>query len=520
MDKKECVFVFIIVTLLSISLVGGAKAQGVISLPWTGQSKCYNSSGTEISCAGTGQDGELQVGVDWPDPRFTVSGDCVTDNLTGLMWAKNGNLPNGTQTWQGALDYVASINAGSGLCGYKDWRLPNINELESLVNAGEANSATWLNTQGFSNVQSDFYWSSTTNANSTDCALFVHVWSGFVGYGSRPFLFYIWPVRSGQSNSPDPSYPANIWKTGQTASYALGDDGDLERGVAWPKPRFTAGTGAESDCVTDNLTGLMWTKNANLAGGTKTWQGALDYVKSLNSGAGLCGYHNWRLPNRKEFFSLIDHSEYNPSLPTSHPFQNVSNYQYWSSTTLAYDTSRPSFVSIADGAMSWSVKDDNYFVWPVRSASATSDIIELFGLEVTQGIQDLKNSVPLIKDKPTFVRAHVRSTSENITGVTANLIGTRIEGSTKKDLGTLTPDNNEITVTNFPADGVRLNLDAGLYFRLPEDWLNGTVDLEFKVDGYEKICNEPKGNNGNDIANDCKAVVTLEENPPFKDTFL
>ena len=87
--------------ILVIGLVlvfgGVTQAQGVIDLPQTGQTKCYNSGGTEISCSGTGQDGELQMGVDWPDPRFTVSGDCVTDNLTGLMWAKNANLPNGTR---------------------------------------------------------------------------------------------------------------------------------------------------------------------------------------------------------------------------------------------------------------------------------------------------------------------------------------------------------------------------------------------------------------------------------------
>jgi hypothetical protein len=44
-------------------------------------------------------------------------------------------------------------------------------------------------------------------------------------------------------------------ETGQTTSYATGDDGDLEMGVAWPSPRFTV----SGDCVTDNLTGLMWT---------------------------------------------------------------------------------------------------------------------------------------------------------------------------------------------------------------------------------------------------------------------
>ena len=131
-----------------------------INLPQTGQTKCYDSSGIEINCAGTGQDGESQAGVEWPEPRFTVSGDCVTDNLTGLMWAKNGNLPDRKKTWQTALDYVASINNGAGLCGYSDWRLPNVNELESFTDVG---SATWqVNSQGFNNVQSDYYWSSTT----------------------------------------------------------------------------------------------------------------------------------------------------------------------------------------------------------------------------------------------------------------------------------------------------------------------------------------------------------------------
>ena len=61
-----------------------------------------------------------------------------------------------------------------------------------------------------------------------------------------------------------------VEKTGQTTSYATGDDGDLEKGLAWPNPRFTDN---EDGTVTDNLTGLIWLKNANW-----TWQ---HYVASL-----------------------------------------------------------------------------------------------------------------------------------------------------------------------------------------------------------------------------------------------
>jgi hypothetical protein len=68
-----------------------------------------------------------------------------------------------TKDWQGALDYIKSLNTGNYL-GHNDWRLPNINELASLVNKGQANSSTWLAGQGFSTVQTNNYWSSSTYA--------------------------------------------------------------------------------------------------------------------------------------------------------------------------------------------------------------------------------------------------------------------------------------------------------------------------------------------------------------------
>jgi hypothetical protein len=60
------------------------------------------------------------------------------------------------------------------------------------------------------------------------------------------------------------TYPlAPVPKTGQKTSYPPGDDGDLAKGVAWPNPRFTDnGDGT----ITDNLTGLIWLKNANCFG--------------------------------------------------------------------------------------------------------------------------------------------------------------------------------------------------------------------------------------------------------------
>jgi len=68
-------------------------------LPATGQTGCWDSSGGSITCADTGQDGDIQAGVALPDPRFTDNGDgTVTDNLTGLIWLINANC-FGEQTW-------------------------------------------------------------------------------------------------------------------------------------------------------------------------------------------------------------------------------------------------------------------------------------------------------------------------------------------------------------------------------------------------------------------------------------
>jgi hypothetical protein len=358
--------------LIGLCLQGVVLA-GTIQLPQTGQTTCYSQYGLPIPCSGTGQDGEKKAGVAWPNPRFSVSGDCVTDNLTGLMWARNANLPNDWKTWSGALDYVASLNSSSGLCGYKDWRLPNVNELESLVNAEKPQSAAWLNSQGFTNVQVDYYWSSSTNVLYNDYAWVVYMYDGDVNSYYKKSYNYVWPVRSGQSGSMGNSI---IWRTGQTIQYYPGDDGALQKGMAWPAPRFTDNG---NQTVTDDMTGLMWSKNAMTPGPLqcnpgvkKIWQEALDFVKCLNTSQYL-GYRDWRVPNRKELYSLVDFSEYYPSIQVGHPFINVQTFDFWQTSTSQSRTSYYAWVVYMwGGFVNSSVKKvfpdtDNFgYVWPVR----------------------------------------------------------------------------------------------------------------------------------------------------------
>jgi hypothetical protein len=176
-------------------------------VPQTGQKWCWEYDVDDdwwyqTECEGTGQDGELQMGVQWPDPRFSDNDNgTVTDNLSGLIWLKN-NTCFGQLDWQGAL--TASNNLADGDCGLgdgskpSDWRLPNVNELHSL----------WLaNFQSddivFEGIEEDYNWTSTTNHFGTpDDAMIVNP-SAFVE--ARPIqsaegkqsLHWVWPVRGG-----------------------------------------------------------------------------------------------------------------------------------------------------------------------------------------------------------------------------------------------------------------------------------------------------------------------------------
>ena len=191
----------------------GAYA-AIVSLPKTGQITCYNASGAPMfSCANTGQDGDKLKGMAWPSPRFTnqdgtipISGNVVVDQLTGLMWTKNANLPASTKKWQDALDYIAAMNSangGSGSLGFNDWRLPNRKELTSLINLQVTDSADWLNGRGFSNVIGSVYWSSSSYMSNAASAWAVLMYGSYVLNIDKSNSIYVWPVRSGQLGSLD-----------------------------------------------------------------------------------------------------------------------------------------------------------------------------------------------------------------------------------------------------------------------------------------------------------------------------
>ncbi|MBF0565598.1 MAG: DUF1566 domain-containing protein [Nitrospirae bacterium] len=201
MLKRMNLFMVVLGLFLLMAQSVTNSIASTVNLSQTGQTSCWDTDGNVIPCTGTGQDGDKLAGGTWPNPRFTDDGDgTITDNLTGLVWLKNAGCFS-CETWAAALE--SSNNLGSGQCGLMDgsqagdWRLPNFEELKSLVNHQQSDPATWLNSQGFTDVQYA-YWSSTTVdfATSAVYGVFMYNGTGFSYNKTNPSGF--WPVRGGQ----------------------------------------------------------------------------------------------------------------------------------------------------------------------------------------------------------------------------------------------------------------------------------------------------------------------------------
>ncbi|MEI7672820.1 MAG: DUF1566 domain-containing protein [Deltaproteobacteria bacterium] len=188
-------------------------------IPDTGQTKCYNN--TEITCpapgeAFYGQDGNYNINP----PSYTkldatgnvlpdnaASWVMIRDNVTGLIWenkTSDGSIHDGAKAFTWCDKNTATNGGNQGICGtgtgnsatdteafikalndskfggFSDWRMPNVKELESIVDMGKFNPA--ISTAWFPNTVSSlyFYWSSTTYGGSDYSAWCVNFFNGDV----------------------------------------------------------------------------------------------------------------------------------------------------------------------------------------------------------------------------------------------------------------------------------------------------------------------------------------------------
>jgi hypothetical protein len=228
-------------------------------------------------------DGYYQAGA---EPEFTRDDtlEIVTDNLHGLMWQDNDAVGSAVYTWQDATSYCENLD----LAGYTDWRLPEIDELESIIDYGEHDIISTFNHKNPS-------WSATVN--DADLA-----WA----YGANAKMQFM--DLNDLSSIP-------IEKSTLTTC----------RCVRGKKHHQLFHKDDDNDIIYDNATGLIWNKSYV---NTLNWMNSIELCKNSSLG----GYNDWRLPNISELFSIIDK---NNSITSFYSiFGEITTTAFWTSNRI------------------------------------------------------------------------------------------------------------------------------------------------------------------------------------------
>lgn len=123
--------------------------------------------------------------------RWKRSGSVVKDTKLGLMWQDNHSAKTTEKTWSSAKKYCRNLS----LAGYSDWRLPNYNELLTIVDYDRFKPAIM---PSFKNVASEYYWSSSENVSDAKYAWLVLFGDGYTGNSSKSDEDFVRCVRGRQ----------------------------------------------------------------------------------------------------------------------------------------------------------------------------------------------------------------------------------------------------------------------------------------------------------------------------------
>ncbi len=300
----------------SVTITQAAYSPRKVTLPDTGQTKCFNNS-AEITCPARGADFYGQDGnYRGTQPSYKGNGDTVTDLVTGLMWqqADDGVARN----WVDAVNYCKNLNLGNSTT----WRLPSSRELSTIVDSGQNNPAI---NPSFS-CSGIRYWSSTS-------------------YFAEPSVAWAYSFKAGDFEYRSKSILTNVRCVSgaplQESVYIDNSDGT----------------------VADQVTGLVWEKAGTAS--PMTWEQALAWCEQATTG----GYSDWRLPNQQELRSLLDLSRSQPTIDTA--FTGPEN-EYWSGTTYAGHSNAASYVYFHVGYSYGYVKSGTYNVRCVRGGHGAS----------------------------------------------------------------------------------------------------------------------------------------------------
>jgi len=262
---------------------------GCYQVVGTSQTKCWDSAGNSITPvfgdAFFGQDAQFSHTT----PLYTKSNDGLTikDEVTGLTWQKTYEKPTfgGMYYWAETQTEVDNLNK-QNYGGYNDWRVPTIKELYSL----------WNVSVGWPYIDTEYFDIKYTDEQDLSHAIF---WS------SDKYTGVMGNV-NGETPGAELAFGVNFG-TGHIKSYSISVGpkhfvrcvrGNLSYGVNLFQNN-------NDGTISDLATGLMWQQTDNGSG--IDWEHALAYAQTQNN-ANYLGHNDWRLPNTKEFQSLVDYT--------------------------------------------------------------------------------------------------------------------------------------------------------------------------------------------------------------------
>ncbi len=288
-------------TIRAIAIKSGSNNSAVATAEYsynvikTGQTQCWDSAPSLISCTGTNHDGEFQRGV---ARGYTDNfNGTVTDNYSGLIWQKcsRGQSGGGCTPAPTADTWANQVNFCSGLGSA--WRLPTLMELADLVEY----QISPINSIFPNTPATPAYWTSTDAGLSVGDAINVSFQDG-------PIVF-----------------------TGKGASLNV----RCVSGASFQNQIFVDNG---DNTIRDKRTNLFWQKcsfgQANDASCTgtapnPTWNTAIGNCPGLSLAS-----RTWRLPTINELRTLVDYSKTSaPSLNLTFFPNTLSTSRHWSSTT-------------------------------------------------------------------------------------------------------------------------------------------------------------------------------------------
>jgi len=282
------------------------------------------------------------TGLTWEVKKTDSS---IQDKSKQYSWYDPSDITNGgyagvNTDGTDTNDYIRTLNT-MAYGGFSDWRLPNINEMATLLNMDQANNG--IQAKYFPNSMQGGYWTSTTYAGDSQKAWQISFVTGKNAYDVKSKLMYVRAVR------------------GSMTGYELS--------------RFVNNM---NGTITDTLTGLMWQKDDSQ--NPLTWEEAITQFNDLL----LADHTDWRMPTREELRSIVDYSRITPSIYINQ-FPNTVLGNYWTSTAHPFQENHIWCIHYYNGTDNYQSKNNQYFSRAVRGGQDQSDSNKIKIISPAQG---------------------------------------------------------------------------------------------------------------------------------------